>query len=56
MENKFIVNMEDNDCFSKFSKNDLEEIKKQIKESKLEYRNNVWFNGDVKKWVLQEVL
>ena len=47
MENKFIVNMEDNDSFSKFSKKDLEEIKKQIKESKLEYRNNVWFNGDV---------
>ncbi len=47
MENKFIVNMEDNDSFSKFSKKDLEELKSQICHSKLEYRDNVWFNGDV---------
>ena len=30
MENKFIVNMEDNDSFSQFSKKDLEELKNTV--------------------------
>lgn len=47
MENKFIVNMEDNDSFSQFSKKDLEELKTQLSKSQLEYRNHLWFNGDV---------
>lgn len=47
MKNKFIVNMEDNDLFSKLSKKDLEELRKQLSKSQLEYRNNLWFNGDV---------
>lgn len=46
MENKFIVNMEDNDSFSQFSKKDLEELKTQLSKNQLEYRNNLWFNGD----------
>ena len=46
MENQFIVNLSDNDLFSQLSKNDLLVLKKQIIDSKLEYRRNVWFKKD----------
>ena len=46
MENQFIVNLSDNDLFSQLSKNDLLVLKKQIIDSKLEYRHNVWFKKD----------